>query len=188
MSLSPSPTPGLTSLERSVLEAGLRAPSPHNAQPWRFRRLGDGQLELIYAHADKLLCDPDDRDAYLSLGALLELMALRAGQEGSRLHFEPAQKPVDEGILVGRIELAGAATADPLAAHIRQRRTNRHPYARTRLPLALEMELRELGCLFFDPDAMSRLVDRRAYWPGKTGTSPSTSGNGRASRTTPRTE
>lgn len=51
--------------DRAVLGAGLRAPSPHNAQPWRFRKLGDGAYDLPYWHEDKLLCDPDDRAGLL---------------------------------------------------------------------------------------------------------------------------
>jgi hypothetical protein len=150
----------LGDVERAVLEAGLRAPSPHNAQPWRFRRLSEGAYELLYWHDDKLLCDPDDRDAYLAIGTLLESMALRAGQAGVGLQFRPAFAPVAEGVLVGHVELGGVGRPDPLAAHLLNRRTNRHPYARARLDGELQTELDDLGCLFFDPDVMAKLVDR----------------------------
>ncbi|HEV2474911.1 MAG TPA: hypothetical protein VGX22_00120 [Candidatus Dormibacteraeota bacterium] len=150
----------LSHVERAVLEAGLRAPSPHNAQPWRFRRLGPGQLDLYYWGEDKLLCDPDDRDAYLAIGALLESMTLRAGQLQAGLRFTTSFAPAPEGVLVGRVEIGGAAEADPLAAHLASRRTNRQPYDRAKLPGELQAELQELGCLFFDTDEMADLVDR----------------------------
>ncbi len=150
----------LSDLERAVLEAGLRAPSPHNAQPWRFRRIGRGAFELLYWHEDKLLCDPDDRDAYLAIGTLLESMRLRASQIGSGLAFTPSFAVVAEGVLVGHIELGGAAAPDPLAEQLPSRRTNRQPYERAKLPGELQAELGELGCLFFDTDEMADLVDR----------------------------
>lgn len=150
----------LSDLERVVLEAGLRAPSPHNAQPWRFRRVGPGQLDLYYWRDDKLLCDPDDRDAYLAIGALLESMSLRSGQLQAGLRFMPSFAAAPEGVLVGRVEIGGSAEADPLAVHLASRRTNRQPYDRANLPGELQAELRELGCLFFDTDEMADLVDR----------------------------
>lgn len=147
-------------VEPAVLEAGLRAPSPHNAQPWRFRHAGDGSYDLLYWHEDKLLCDPDDRDAYLAIGTLLESMVLRAGQDGVELRFTPAYRPVPEGMLIGRIEAGGAVTPDPLAEFLGSRRTNRNPYRRERLSGELQSALGALGCLFFDMDEMADLVDR----------------------------
>ena len=150
----------LSDLERGVLEAGLRAPSPHNAQPWRFRRVGPRTFELLYWQEDKLLCDPDDRDAYLAIGTVLESMRLRASQVGSGLRFTPSFDAVAEGVRVGHVEIGGAAEPDPLAALLISRRTNRQPYDRAKLPGELQAELGELGCLFFDTDEMAGLVDR----------------------------
>lgn len=158
----PPPASGaaLGDVERAVLEAGLRTPSPHNAQPWRFRRVGAGAFDLLYWREDKLLCDPDDRDAYLAIGALLESMRLRASQAGAGLRFAPVFESVADGVRVGRLEIGGTAETDPLATQLPLRRTNRQPYERAKLPGALQSELSELGCLFFDCDEMADLVDR----------------------------
>ena len=51
-------------LDRAVFEAGLRAPSPHSSQPWRFRINTDAAYDFLYRHEDKQLCDPDDRAAW----------------------------------------------------------------------------------------------------------------------------
>jgi hypothetical protein len=49
-----------------VLEAALRAPSAHNAQPWRIHLAGGGYA-LHYDHHEYLPADPEDRDAYLCM-------------------------------------------------------------------------------------------------------------------------
>lgn len=154
-------------LERAILEAGLRAPSPHNAQPWRFRRVSERAYELLYWHGDKLLCDPDDRDAYLAIGTLIESMALRAGQALVGLQFTPEFKAIAEGVRVGTIEMGGHVEPDPLAVHLANRRTNRHPYKRSKLPDQLQSDLSNLGSLFFDPDQMADLVDRASVMAWK---------------------
>ena len=150
----------LSELERAVLEAGLRAPSPHNAQPWRFRRVGPRAFEILYWHEDKLLCDPDDRDAYLAIGALIEAMRLRSSQAGSGMSFARSLESVPEGLRVGIVEIGGDAAVDPLATQLASRHTNRQPYERAKLPGELQSELAELGCLFFDCNEMADLVDR----------------------------
>jgi len=50
-----------------VLASALRAPSAHNAQPWRIRLQPGPRYELHYDHHEYLPADPQDRDAYLSL-------------------------------------------------------------------------------------------------------------------------
>ena len=67
---------------QAVLTESLRAPSAHNAQPWRITPQADGGYELHYDHLDYLPYDPDDRDAYLAMGAFLETMILAAQRHG----------------------------------------------------------------------------------------------------------
>ncbi|AUI60278.1 nitroreductase family protein [Amycolatopsis sp. BJA-103] len=66
----------------TALEAAVRAPSPHNTQPWFFE-LEPGVVEL-YLDEDRVLevCDPDGREARLACGAALlniELAIAAAG-------------------------------------------------------------------------------------------------------------
>ena len=60
----------------AALEAALRAPSAHNAQPWRLSPIGDDRYRLWYAYADKLLADPDDRDGIMAVGGFFETLSL----------------------------------------------------------------------------------------------------------------
>ena len=70
--------PAIPPSHRQVLTEALRAPSAHNAQPWRLAVRPDGSYQLHYNHLDYLPYDPDDRDAYLAIGAFLETAALAA--------------------------------------------------------------------------------------------------------------
>ena len=145
-----------------ILSAALRAPSAHNAQPWRLIADAAGKCyELHYDHTDYLPFDPDDRDAYLCLGAFVETAALAAMRYGQRVEFTPVFARDGSDLFVGRITLRAAREndpADPLADAAADRHTNRCEYDRTPLPAALAEELEALGCVMVVPDLMSRLV------------------------------
>lgn len=147
--------------EPGYIAAARRAPSAHNAQPWRLYPQADGSYTLWYAYADKLLADPDDRDALLSIGAFYETLALAANLEGMQANFEPGIVEHEEGLELGRVRvqpLPAGSAPDPLAPFVAQRQTNRHPYQRRALSEALEQELKQLGCLFLDPRDVAPLV------------------------------
>jgi hypothetical protein len=143
-----------------VLTDSLRSPSAHNAQPWRLVENVDC-YELHYDHTDYLPFDPDDRDAYLCLGAFVETLSLAAMRYGQRADFEPLFTRADHDFFVGRIRLRPAAdsgSVDPLAAAAADRHTNRCEYDDSPLPEALRDALSGLGCVLVAPEAMSRLV------------------------------
>ena len=145
-----------------VLTDALRAPSAHNAQPWRV--IVDEALqcyELHYDHNDYLPFDPDDRDAYLCLGAFVETAALSAVRYGHRVDFTPVFAREGSDLFVGRVTIRAALESDPgdpLAEAAADRHTNRCEYDRTPLPAALVTELDALGCVMVSPELMSRLV------------------------------
>ena len=157
------PRPAIPAVHRLVLTEALRAPSAHNAQPWRLAVLPGEHYELHYDHLDYLPYDPDDRDAYLAIGAFLETAALAAQRHGLRMSVSYRFDRSGGDLLVGSIRLCPAPPgdpADPLAGPAADRRTNRHPYDRTPLPGALRGQLAELGCVLAPPRAMARLVAR----------------------------
>ncbi len=155
------PRPVIPASHRQVLTEALRAPSAHNAQPWRLAVRPDGSYRLHYNHLDYLPYDPDDRDAYLAIGAFLETAALAAQRHDLHMSVEPSFERRGSDLLVGSLRfspLPADAVPDPLAGPAVGRRTNRHAYDRTPLPDELRGQLTGLGCVLAPPRAMARLV------------------------------
>ena len=145
---------------QAVLTESLRPPSAHNAQPSRITPRADGGYELHYDHLDYLPFDPDDRDAYLAMGAFLETMNLAAQRHGLIAGFTPVFSRNGIDLYVGSVRFgeADARPADPLAEPAADRHTNRQPYDRTPLPDELRTRLTALGCALVPPGQMARLV------------------------------
>ena len=113
--------------ERDILQAAVRAPSAHNAQPWRLHRLGEGTYRLWYAFEDKLLADPDDRDGIMAAGAFYETLRLAAEQRGFTATIKFGIRRHESGIDLGRVMLLPLTGApDPLAAAIDKRQAHRN--------------------------------------------------------------
>lgn len=119
--------PVLPDTHRRVLTEALRAPSAHNAQPWRLAVLSDGGYDLHYNHLDYLPYDPDDRDAHLAVGAFLETLHLAAQRHGLRSCVTSRFDRQGTDLLVGTIRLQDSRPGDPtdpLAAPAARRCTN----------------------------------------------------------------
>lgn len=157
------PTVTLSPLAATILDEGLRAPSAHNAQPWRLVVVDPTTVELHYDHRDYLPYDPDDRDAYLAMGAFTETIALAAQRHGHvagiTRRFERAGADLWVCDVALRPALPDEAT-DPLAEAAADRRTNRSAYDRTPVPDALRQALAGLGNVMVPPGRMARLVAR----------------------------
>jgi hypothetical protein len=169
--------------QRPILRAvasGIRAPSPHNTQSWKFRPVSD-TAALLYVDEKRLLpaTDPPARQIHIGAGCCIETLAIGMTTEGYDTEVEllpDGPYGLDE---IGRkpvasIELhSGSATGpDELADAIGRRQTNRKPYTG---PLLTETEAERLRAFlppdtvdmvtFNDPDAMRPLIDifYRAY-------------------------
>jgi nitroreductase len=157
------PRPAIPPAHRQVLTEALRAPSAHNAQPWRLAVRPDGCYQLHYNHLDYLPYDPDDRDAYLAIGAFLETATLAAQRHHLHMSVKPSFERRGSDLLVGSLgfsPLPPGAAPDPLAGPAAGRRTNRHAYDRDPLPDALRAQLTGLGCVLAPPRAIAGLVAR----------------------------
>jgi len=151
-----------------VLEAALRAPSAHNAQPWRLSRQAPDRYLLWYAYEDRLLADPDDRDGLMAVGGFFETLRLCAQKAGLNADIQLAPREHDHGLSLGEVTLTVIdAPADELAAAIDKRQCNRHPYERTALPDALTSGLTGLGNLLLPPAEVDGLVSRASIMAWK---------------------
>ena len=90
-----------------ALSGALRAPSAHNAQPWRLSRLADDAYLIWYGFADKLLADPDDRDGIIAVGGFYETLRLCSESVGLSVRFEHATVRHDRGISLGTVTFSG---------------------------------------------------------------------------------
>lgn len=139
---------------RRALSYALLAPNPHNLQPWLVELEGDNALTL-YADLDRDLpaTDPYDRQITIGFGAFLELLRIAAAQDGYRADITPFPDGEDMDSLdkraVARVEFtAGAATPDPLFAHIIARRSNKEVYEARDVDAAELLQLEEAARIY----------------------------------------
>ncbi|WP_326834996.1 hypothetical protein VSH64_08710 [Amycolatopsis rhabdoformis] len=113
-----------------ALAAAVRAPSPHNTQPWRFVVAGP-RIEVWLDRSRVLtVADPAAREARLSCGAAVYNLALVLRDNGLGAQVRVLAKPAEPDLLaVIRID-GGAGRARPdrqLAEAVFRRHTNRRP-------------------------------------------------------------
>lgn len=93
-----------------IIDAGGRAPSVHNTQPWLVR-VEDRRHLVVRADPSRQLRlnDPQGREMFISCGAFVMNLRVAAAHEGLDAHAQLAPDP-DDPLLVARITLT------PLAA------------------------------------------------------------------------
>jgi hypothetical protein len=139
---APSMSYGLADLHAAA-NAGIRAPSMHNSQPWRFR-LRDGAIEI--------LTDPDrqlavaDRSGWatrIACGAATynARLALAARGRPAEVHLRPAPEVIAR-LTPGR-ERPPTYAEEALFAVIPRRHSNRTPFWPEPVPAELRMRLVE---------------------------------------------
>jgi hypothetical protein len=127
-----------------ALSHAILAPNPHNLQPWLVRLQGDDTI-VLQRDPDRALphTDPFDRQITIGLGCFLEQLVIAASVDGQAIALDlfPEGEATDAPVAVAR--LSPGAAADPLAAHILDRRSLKEPMdlARPVPPAAME-ELR----------------------------------------------
>ena len=152
-------TPTRPEVERAV-SFGVRAPSIHNTQPWRWV-FSSGVLEL-YADRTRQLpaLDPDGRSVLMSCGAALELARLGFAGAGWRTEVDRLPDPARPDLLarirpVERILVDTAVVERAEAAE--RRHTERRPFRAEPVPAAAVSAL--LG-VAVDADVYAYAVQR----------------------------
>lgn len=155
-------------LER-IIAAGAAAPSADNSQPWLYRRHDRG----IDLWIDPRRADSPSNAGYvlsdLALGTVVENISLEAQRLGYRSDIEYFPAPDGSPLWIGRISWTdgGAVQADPLAAAIPRRHTERRfplrgPIAGIALQSLIEQAARYAGTalLVLDDDGRRRTALR----------------------------
>ncbi len=120
-----------------LLNYAVLAPSGHNSQPWRFKISGD-EVEL-YADRTRALpvVDPDDRELIMSCGAALLHLRVAMRHFGYK-SIVRAFPDFSEPDLLAFIRLGSrhepSSMDHRLFDAIKERRTNRLPFAQRRVP------------------------------------------------------
>lgn len=84
----------MTNLWRNLLEVAVRAPSPHNVQPWRVRLLADGRADLLIEKRRTLPAeDTTGSFIILTMGLFVEALGVLAANRARRLTYELFQEP-----------------------------------------------------------------------------------------------
>ena len=112
---------------RRIVAAALTAPSGDNCQPWRYA--WDGAVLQVTRDAERArhAVDHLGHASLLTLGCVLEAIALAAGQEG--LGAEARLSLDEPGGRWASVRLSpGGGSADPLAGAIARRATDRRLY------------------------------------------------------------
>lgn len=129
----------LDSTLESILDLARWAPSGDNTQPWRFE-IVDARHIVVHGFDTREHCvyDLDGHPSQISLGALLESMAIAASGHGLRLDARRrAGTPDNQPTFDVAFEPAPRLAADPLAGYIQRRSVQRRPL-RTRALSAAE--------------------------------------------------
>lgn len=133
----------------NALSFALLAPNPHNLQPWQVALEGADALSLHHDPARRLPhTDPYDRQIIIGLGCFLEQMVLAAGAAGHAVDLtlfpDGAEGPVAHAVF------HDGGTADPLAAHIMDRRSCKEPFEDRAVPAALANQLELMADVYTD--------------------------------------
>lgn len=140
---APPATPPRTPIEE-ILNYARWAPSPGNAQPWRFNFIGATSLTI------ELQPDlPDRAQTLLTAGMLIESLRIAASARGFRMDWRDASQEGQGERLAVNLTHDDRIATDPLFSHLSTRSVDRRAYRFRRLEEAEKAALAAaLGSVF----------------------------------------
>ncbi len=138
------PAMPMTQKLHEILNYGIAAPSSHNAQMWQAAIVSENEILVTLDPAHTLpQVDPNDREAFISLGAFIENMVEAAPRYNLAAAVRLlARQPGDKQIAkLSFAPQAGTPAAMKAAENIKNRHTLRTPFLKTTLK---EADLRRL--------------------------------------------
>lgn len=118
-----------------IIEAGAKAPSGDNVQPWRFEVSNERTQINLYnlPEKDDSYYNYQQASSYIAHGAVIENMVIAAQHWGykTQINLFPDSTNLNHVACVNL--LSGETESAPLYEAIFNRRTNRFPYKRTEL-------------------------------------------------------
>jgi hypothetical protein len=133
-----------------ILDAGRRAPSSHNCQPWLFKILNNATIE-VWGDENRQLkeSDKNNRQFFISLGCAIENMVTEAdffGYDCEISFFPNREKKFHTATLVFAQKKEKQEDSTHLAKFIEKRHSNREPFSDDRqIPQSLIDEIKNLA-------------------------------------------
>ncbi|MEM6305636.1 MAG: twin-arginine translocation pathway signal protein [Pseudomonadota bacterium] len=144
---------------KNALSFALLAPNPHNLQPWQVRLEGENALTILHDRSKRLPeTDPFDRQLMIGFGCFIEQMVLAAGAAGHAVDVTLFPEGT-ESATIARATFRAGGRADPLAAHILTRRSNKEPFEDRPVPPQLANELELQADIYTDTPTVAALRD-----------------------------
>jgi len=117
-----------TDMRLRALSYALLVPNPHNRQPWEAELIGDDTVTIWRDPARDLpVTDPFARQLTIGMGCFLDLMRMAAAQDGVGIDKTLFPQGEDGPVAVCQF-VPGAATPDPLFAHVLDRRSHKEAF------------------------------------------------------------
>ena len=119
---------------KDIVRCGVMAPSGYNTQPWKFRILED-EIILYPDFSRRIpVCDPADREIYISLGCAIRNMMIGASYYGlnAEIAYKLKDNPKEDSISV-KLTKSNATADQALINSMIQRQTSRTEYDKKKI-------------------------------------------------------